>query len=342
MAYQRLQLLGSGFFGEVWLEYDDALNRQCASKYLNPSRLARGADVYAEARAMIMAAHANVVSVYSADEVEEIPVIRMEYLPQGSVQDRYSGDPVPSGDAVRLLEDACRGVEQLHAAGLLHRDLKPGNLLLTDKGGVKVSDFGLSCKQDATGGVPPWAYTSHMPPEAVRSDSGITTVAGDVYALGVTAYRLLNGDAAMAPPSGGAVITDLIVAGQYPDRTRWQPYVHRGLRRAVRKALHTDPARRYASAAMLRHALERARPIVSWWSTVAATGLAWEGIASEGTAWWAALEPRSRGLYRFTLKRRLRGRAWRRQTADCLDVPDVGSGLAHAEIVLGRIATDGG
>jgi serine/threonine-protein kinase len=180
-----------------------------------------------------------------------------------------------------------------------------------------------------------------MPPEAVSAHSGITTVEGDVYALGVTAYRLLNGDASMTPPSATTDVKALIAAGRYPDRATWQPHVHNALRRVVQKALHADPAKRYASAATLRHALEKARPTVSWWPTPAATGVAWEGAAADGTTWRAALEPRFRGGYGFTLERRLLGKAWRRQASDCLQVADEAAGLAYAAGILGRVAMDG-
>jgi serine/threonine protein kinase len=187
MTYRRIRRLGSGSFGEVWLERDTGLDRLCAVKYLDVSRLAPEVHPHAEAQAMIAAAGDNVVSVYAAEMHGATPVIRMEYLPDGSVQDRYSGAAVPVGDAVRIVEEACRGVEHLHNRGLLHRDVKPANLLLTRDGRVKVSDFGLSWSVKAIAGAPPWGYAEHIPPES--TNTGITTVSGDVYALGVTIYR---------------------------------------------------------------------------------------------------------------------------------------------------------
>jgi eukaryotic-like serine/threonine-protein kinase len=266
----------------------------------------------------------------------------MEYLPDGSVADRYKGDPVPAGDAVRIMEEACRGVEHLHARGLLHRDIKPGNLLLTDTGSVKVSDFGLSCQLGATRGVPLLSYTSHLPPEAVRAGEGITSVAGDVYALGVTTYRLLNGDAALAHagvPAGG--IRPAIMAGRYPDRGHWEPHIHPALRLVVRRALHTDPAKRYATSATFRHALERVRPAVSWWPVATATGHLWQGVGPDSSTWSASIQPRPRGGHRFAIERRLPGKAWRQQKSDSLDAPDEPGAVKHAEQVLGRIAHNG-
>lgn len=340
MAYIKVNLLGSGYFGKVWLEHDQALDRFCAAKYLDPAMLVQGADTYAEAQAMVAAQHEHVVTVYSADLDGGMPVIRMEYLPEGSVETRYQGRPVPVGIAVRLLEDACRGVEHLHGRGLLHRDLKPANLLLTEGGRVKISDFGLSCRQGAAFGVPPWAYAIHLPPEAVPSSS-IDTPGGDVYALGVTAYRVLNGDAAL-PNLTPDKLEAAITAGRYPDRNRWLPHVHPKLRRAVTKAMHPKPATRYQSAAAFRHALETARPIVSWLPGTIAIGANWHGEdPRDGSKWRATTESTSRGGYRFVLEKCRLGKAWRKQGSDGFEDQDDQAVQAHAATVLARLATQG-
>jgi serine/threonine protein kinase len=337
-----VRCLGAGYFGEVWLEFDDGLERHCAAKYVKPGRLASGTASFAEARAMIAAEHDNVVTVYSAELDGGRPVIRMEYLPEGSVADKHSGNPIPVGEAIRIMEDACRGVEHLHVRGILHRDIKPANLLLTSTGNVKVSDFGLSCQIKNVGGAPPLGYVSHLPPEAASKGTGISTTAGDVYAAGVTAYRLLNGDHAL----GGIVmpgtnVHDLIAKGRYPNRKFWLPHIHDRLRKVIEKAMHVDPNRRYADARTFRRALEQARPRVSWWPTTPATGLGWEGAATDGTTWRAVVEPKVRGGFRFTVERRLVGKAWRRRASDSVDTAIEAEAVSHAEVVLGRIAVEG-
>jgi serine/threonine protein kinase len=340
VSYSSIRRLGAGYFGEVWLEFDEALGRQCASKYLNPARLTPGADVHAEAQAMVMAKHPNIVAVYSADEVEGVPVIRMEYLPEGSVEDRYNGAAVAVGDAVRLLEEACRGVEHIHGRGLLHRDIKPANLMLETDGSAKVSDFGLSCQRGATEGVPPWSYMVHLPPEAVGTVGGIDSTAGDVYGLGITAFRLLNGDS-MFKQTGmpKADLLSAIVVGTYPDRNRWLPHVHTALRRTIRKALSVKPSGRYPSAVAFRHALEKARPVVSW--AQGDLGNTWVGFSPGTETAWRAEILVVRGLHRFVLGRRLSGRSWRNVSSDSVAFDTLHAALSHAEDVLGRIATNG-
>jgi serine/threonine protein kinase len=343
LAYKQIQCLGAGFFGEVWLEQDTGLNRQCAAKHLDRTYFSKDSNVFAEAQTMRAAGeNDHVVTVYSAelDENDE-PIIRMEYLSNGSVDDKYNGNPVAVGEAIRIMEDACRGISHLHAQGILHRDIKPANLLLADSGKVKVSDFGLACAVADAKSAPPRSYPMHLPPESAISGSGITTKAGDIYAAGVTAYRLLNGDQTLrAVVLSGVDVRDLIAQGKYPDRKLWVHHVHGSLRKVVNKAMHIDPDKRYADAGAFRRALEQARPKVSWWPSTPANGLGWEGAAVDGKAEFrAVVEPTKKG-FRFNVERRLTGKAWRRIAADFVATTQ-SEAVAQAEVVLGRIAVKG-
>jgi serine/threonine protein kinase len=254
LPYQQLQYLGGGHFGEVWLEMDTDLGRPCAAKYLDRNRLLPGTAAFAEAHAMVAAEHDHVVTVYSAELEGGQPVIRMEYLPDGSVADRYSGNPVPVAEAIRIMADACRGVEHLHVRGILHRDIKPGNLLLTPTCNVKVSDFGLACPIANASGAPQTAYRRHLPPEAASQGTGIITTRGDVYAAGVTAYRLLNGDQALKGIiTPGADPMELIAKGDIRTessgcRTYTIAYGESLLRRCRYSRTLATPARRTSGA----------------------------------------------------------------------------------------------
>lgn len=348
MPYHRRTKLGAGCFGEVWLEEDLALGRQCAAKYLNPTLLAGGA--FDEARAMMVGAkHDHVVQVYAADLEQvvpgqpKVPVIRMEYLPSGSLDARYNRQPAPVGEIVRAIEDAARGVESLHTQGMLHRDLKPGNLLIADDGRIKVSDFGLAGPAAASG-APPIAYLRHLPPEAVGGSGVIDTVAGDIYALGVTTYRLVNGDALLdAVLPAGADLRQRIAEGKYPNRNRWRAHIHDQLRRVVRKAMNGDPAKRHGSAGELRHALEQARPAVSW--ALTATGpdrTTWDGVdSSSGHMWTASVAADGHGRWTFELKRQRPGGKLRACRVDALNAANHSAVERHASAVLQRVATTG-
>ncbi|ELB94907.1 serine/threonine protein kinase, partial [Rhodococcus wratislaviensis IFP 2016] len=305
--FRRIKHLGDGFYGSVELEYDEGLNRPCAVKYITHTAFS-GAD-FTEAQAMELGKHDNVVTVYSTDEENGTPVIRMEYLEDGSVADKYKQDAAPVREAILIMEAACRGIAHIHTVGLLHRDIKPANLLLDRTHTVKVSDFGLACEKVEPDGGSGFPYFPHLPPESTKDGTGtITTVQGDVYALGLTAYRLLNSDRRVRPK--------LETKASIPAADGWMPYIHRPLRLAVTKALHSDPSKRTKSASDFRHALEKARPHVSWQSSTDSSHPelrhAWHGSALDGTEWKADVRRKS-AHFQFTVERRLPKRSWRSQ-----------------------------
>ena len=337
MAFHRIERLGAGHSGELWLEHDDELQRDCAARYLKPDRVAPGLDPLAEVQQLLLAEHDHVVTVYSAALEHGVAVIRMEYLPAGSVADHYGSGPLPVATAMAVTIDAARGVEHLHSRGLLHRDLKPANLLLGPTGQVKVSDFGLACSQFSPGDGPPMGYQLHLPPEALAGSGVIETVAGDIYALGITLYRLLEGDAALASPAAGPERDALVAEGLFPDRTALSPHVHGSLRRALAKALHVDPAERFGSASDLRHALEKAHPVVAW--TPASEGNAWSGSAGDGSVNWRARLVSRAGGFDFQVERQKDGGSFRKDTAAGARARNLEEGLTFARKALEKIAT---
>ncbi|MBY4403792.1 serine/threonine protein kinase [Rhodococcus fascians] len=329
--FNRVRELGHGFFGRVYLEYDVGLGRYCAAKYLENTGLL--ISDHAEAQAMLLGKSDNVVEVYSTDSDEGTPVIRMEYLANGSVADRYGQNPAPVLEALRIMEAACRGVEHIHAMKLLHRDIKPANILLDDQHIAKVSDFGLACKAGDVEDTP-IPYAAHLPPES-RETGYIENTLGDVYGLGITAYRLLNGDRRVRGKLDGNA-TDI------PALDDWLPYIHNPLRLAITKALHTDLRKRTKSADVFRHALERARPTVSWVAN--ADGLhSWTGSALDGTNWKAAIKPdKGKTKRAFTIYRQLPGKEFRAsQRADFKNFSSSAMALDHAATVLQRVAAQG-
>lgn len=329
--FTRVRELGHGFFGRVYLEYDVGMGRHCAAKYLENNGLL--ISEHAEAQAMLLGESDNVVEIYSTDTDEGTPVIRMEYLKNGSVADRYGQDPAPVLEALRIMEAACRGVEHIHAVDLLHRDIKPANILLDDKHVAKVSDFGLACQAGDVEDTP-IPYAAHLPPES-RETGSITDTLGDVYGLGMTAYRLLNGDRRVR----GKLDTHTTPV---PAPDDWLPYIHKPLRRAVTKALHPDPRKRTKSAGDFRHALEKARPTVSW-SESADKPHSWTGSSLDGTNWKAAItQNASKTEHAFTIYRQLPGKEFRApKRSDFGEFNSLAMALDHAATVLQRVAARG-
>ncbi len=208
--------IGTGAMGTVYEAHDTALDRTVALKIVNP-HLAGDADVAErfarEARAAARANHANLTHVYFVGRAEGRPFYAMEYVPGANLEERVTkSGPLSLGGAVDVLVQAARGLEAAHAEGVVHRDVKPSNLLMLEDGRVKVTDFGLSksllADPSATQAGQVMGTPFYMSPEQCRGEA--TDLRTDVYALGLTGWFLLTGKPAFGGVSLGAVLNDQI------------------------------------------------------------------------------------------------------------------------------------
>ena len=184
--------------GEVYRATDTALERTVAVKVLS-DRYARQDEARARFRrealaAARLSATPNVVTVFDVAEHDGRPLIVMEYLEGGSVYDRLRAGRVPRGQALTWLEQAADALDRAHASGVVHRDVKPANLLLDLDGNVHVSDFGIASASGADMLTAPGTVlgtAGYISPEQARGEPA--TSASDRYALGVVAFELLTG-----------------------------------------------------------------------------------------------------------------------------------------------------
>ena len=202
------QQIGSGGYSEVWHATDTVLHRPVAVKLLHP-RYAQRSEVLArfqaEARHAGALAHENIARVYDYGEPADgqPPYLVMELVNGPSLEAMLAGGPMDASRTMDVIAQAAAGLQAAHAAGLIHRDVKPANLLLAPGGIVKVTDFGIahtvsSVPVTATGeliGTP-----GYMAPERVVGEQA--TSASDLYALGMVAYECLSG----APPFTGPAL----------------------------------------------------------------------------------------------------------------------------------------
>jgi serine/threonine-protein kinase len=262
-GYELLDIAGRGGMGVVYRARQTGLNRIVAVKVLiagahaGPRELAR---FRAEAEAVGKLRHPNIVAVHDAGTADGIPYLTLEYVEGGNLARKAAGRPQPPAEAARLVETLARAVEAAHAAGILHRDLKPGNVLLTPDGTPKITDFGLSKRLDgdeghtASGTI--LGTASYMAPEQAGGKRKNLGPATDVYALGAILYELLTG----RPPFRAETDLDTILAihSEPPARPRkLAPEVPRDLEAICLRCLEKEPVRRYASAAALAEDLRR-------------------------------------------------------------------------------------
>jgi WD40 repeat protein len=262
--YQIVAEIGLGGMGTVFRAVDQQSGRTVALKQLtaklasNPFGIARFRQ---EVNALARIEHPNVVRLYDADLDGDSPYLVMEFVDGGSLSKRANGRPMPPTEAAILIEKVARAVHAVHDAGVLHRDLKPGNILLTLSGEPKVSDFGLArsagdseVRLTQTGvllGTP-----EYMPPEQAQGEWAALTPASDVYALGATLYELLTGRPPFLGPSALSVL-DQVIRAEPLAPSELQPELPRDLQTICLKCLEKKPDARYASAAALADDLRR-------------------------------------------------------------------------------------
>ena len=253
--YTSVAHLASGGMGDVYRATDGLLGRTVAVKVL-AERHARNADVRArftrEARAAArLSAHPSVVTVFDVGEHEGQPFIVMEYLDGGSVYDRIRSAPVAPGCAVEWLRQAAAGLDAAHAQGIVHRDVKPANLLLDDEDRVHVTDFGIASAAGFDTLTLPGTVlgtAGYLSPEQARGESA--TAASDRYALGVVAYELLTGE---RPYAAETPVTEAFahLNAPIPSAAQVAPALPRGVDAVFERALAKEPDARPASAGEL-------------------------------------------------------------------------------------------
>lgn len=268
--------LGSGHFGEVWFAIETGLNVPRAVKLIRADKLPDPNNFFREAQILKSAEHRNIVRVEDTGTMDDGRVyVSMEHLQRGSIEDEAKGGFIPMTRAKTVMIDVLRGLEYAHGKGILHHDVKPGNILIGAANEAKLSDFGLALipgKDPANLKAVDYHYTLHVAPEVFGGQN--YSVLSDIYACGVTLYRLVNGDHLLPAIPPDEVATEA-AAGRYPNRDAYRDFIPRQLRAVVNKAMSVDPAERYPSAREFRRAIETLAILVDWDESVATDRTIW-------------------------------------------------------------------
>ncbi|MCA8924985.1 MAG: serine/threonine protein kinase [Planctomycetes bacterium] len=298
-AYVVERLLGRGGMGEVYLVRDPQRGVAFAAKRLAPS-----ADVECRARfareARLMAAlrHPHLVDVHTAELEGPAPYYVMTYCPGGSLADRLAQGPLDGEAARALMLQLGRGLAAAHAAGVLHRDLKPDNVVFDAEGRPRLTDFGLSRALTAqsnrltqTGEI--LGTPNYMAPEQVR-DSRLSDARSDVYGLGGILYACLSGQPPIPPQPTLFATLHAVLSEPVTPPSRLRPDVDPTLEAICLRALAKEPERRFPSAAAFCAALEgRPGPSPRALQAAALAALACAGLAATSLGWvWTRSLPR--------------------------------------------------
>src|SRR5215471_6576859 len=262
--YELLEEIAQGGMGIVYRARQVSLNRIVALKMILTGQFASETEVKrfrAEAEAAAQLDHPNIVPIYDVGEVKSQHFFSMRFIEGGTLTARIN-DPksrLPSQAAATLLLKVCRAVHFAHQRGILHRDLKPGNILLDTSGEPHVSDFGLAKFQGAnrvTSSGRMLGSPSYMAPEQASGKPSLVTIAADVYSLGAILYEMLTGQ----PPFQAE--TPLATLRQVVEHEPTRPstlnlQADPDLEIICLKCLEKEPPRRYSSAKSLADELQR-------------------------------------------------------------------------------------
>jgi len=259
--YQVRRVLGQGAFGVVYLADDPELGRPVAIKVQRPGRFASQADAerfLAEARSAARLNHPGIVTVYDVAHNADGCYIVMEYVQGRTLEDAMRSEPMPLAEGIALLARVVDALHYAHKRGFVHRDLKPGNILIDEHGCPHVTDFGLAVSEDTqrlqagqVAGTP-----AYMSPEQVRGETHRLDGRSDIWSLGVILYELLAGRPPFRPENVMECLDEILNREPKPPR-QIDDSVPGEVERIALKCLAKQPTDRYNTAADLAADLRR-------------------------------------------------------------------------------------
>ncbi|QGX66114.1 Stk1 family PASTA domain-containing Ser/Thr kinase [Bacillus sp. ms-22] len=260
--YQILRVIGGGGMANVYLAEDMILDREVAIKILRFD-FASDDDFIRrfrrEAQSAASLDHPNIVSIYDVGEEDDIYYIVMEYV-EGMTLKEYihTNGPLHPKEAVRIMEQVVAAMEEAHAKQLVHRDIKPHNILIDNMGNIKVTDFGIAMALSSatithTNSV--LGSVHYLSPEQARG--GLATKKSDIYSLGIVLYELISG---RMPFEGESAVSVALkhLQSEPPSVRRWNPSVPQSVENIILKAMAKDPFYRYEDASEMQKDLKTA------------------------------------------------------------------------------------
>jgi tetratricopeptide (TPR) repeat protein len=260
--YQVKKFLGEGGRKKVYLAHDEVLDRDVAFALIKIGKLDNDTRTRVSREARVMGRlgdHPNIVTIHDMGEHEGYLYIVIPIMPGGDVESLIEKSPehrLAIQQAVDIAKAICRGLEFAHSRGIIHRDIKPGNVWLGADGTAKIGDFGLALAADLPRLTQPGTMVgtvTYMPPE--QAMGGSVTARGDLYSLGATLYEMVTG----RPPFVGD--DSVAIIGQHINTPPVSPTWHRtdlppALETLILQLLEKDPEKRPQSAAVVLQALE--------------------------------------------------------------------------------------
>src|SRR6266540_2106088 len=260
--YRIIKKLGAGGMGEVYLALDTKLDRKVAIKVLAPDFIAEEnlkRRLLREAQAAAKLDHPNICAVYDVNEADSLTFIVMQYIEGETLAEEMERQPTGVSTALAIAEQAAEGLAEAHAHGIVHRDIKPQNMMITPRGQLKILDFGLAKQMRSSDTVDNEAPTAtllstpglvvgtmpYMSPEQVQGEP--LDPSSDIFSLGVTLYEMLAGKHPFKDKSAAVTMSRILLGEPIPTE-QFQAQVSGELQTLLSKMLCKDKAARYQSA----------------------------------------------------------------------------------------------
>ncbi|HUS12257.1 MAG TPA: protein kinase [Pyrinomonadaceae bacterium] len=260
--YRIIKKLGAGGMGEVYLALDTKLDRKVAIKVLAPDFIAEEnlkKRLVREARAAAKLDHPNICAIYDVNEADSLTFIVMQYIDGEMLAEKMERKPLGVSRSLAIAEQAAEGLAEAHAHGIVHRDIKPHNIMITPRGQLKILDFGLAKQMSSIDTVDHEAATAqllskpglvvgtmpYMSPEQVKGEP--LDASSDIFSLGVTLYEMLAGKHPFKDKSAAVTMSRILLGEPIPTE-QFQTQVSPELQTLLSKMLSKDKAERYQSA----------------------------------------------------------------------------------------------
>jgi hypothetical protein len=255
--YQVVRVLGKGGQATTLLGFDPDLKRHIVIKLYHNLRTPREQEaVLAEGQALARVHSPYVAQCFSAEREDGCPYLVVEYVPGQNLGQRHRSHPLTTAEALEVIRQLAEGLAAVHACGLLHRDIKPGNILLGDDERSRLIDFGLAVPLASDDLQRVSGTLAYMAPEQARGEVERIDARTDLFGLGAVLYELLTAQPLHRAGSRAALLEAAQAGHVVPPRER-NPRVPRPVNDLCMRCLARDPSNRFASAAELAAAIRR-------------------------------------------------------------------------------------